>query len=445
MARRKPTGDSLDVIKAVLSGASRSLKVSLILSEMFDREYWGKASSFHFAGSHHNISTYPSRTTGQHPWAQDYIKPGEVNGELRILLPRRLYEGRNQNGAASRSFLDGFDRRTFVRSKLSWEGGDLQFAADPVSPGGRVLIYGGMARHYWGRNLDRDEYEYVLRVEFGAARAVDLSQFGPHVDFLVALLPESRTALIAHPVTRDLGVAQAAAAELLRLYGKRSPPELQRLAECLQTRIGDALLQPEPALQLCLRLRRDLPLIAPAEDRDLRAALELYVDRNCAGAGTSCATADGTRRMLRAAPDLLKRALDAAADLELERLTAPRLLGLIEAQLRADNSPDQALFQIKEGEIGKLGFRVLRVPYLAAPHIMAEWPGISYANVMAIDRTVFVPAFGLGKAEDKIFDNLAANLGSGYRVIPVYARYSLLHNAGVHCVFGVVRNSARAD
>ena len=441
VARRKPTGDSLDVIKTVLSRLPRPVKVSLSTTEIFDAGGWQSAIGFHFPGTRHAITVRGSKTTAEHPWAQDYVKPGQANGELRILLPRRLYEGRNPNGAASGLFLDGFDGRAFVRSKLSWEGGDLQFAADPGNANARVLVYGGMARHYWGRNLEPDEYEYVLRTEFGADRAINLSQFGPHVDFLVALLPDARTALVAHPAGRDLELAGAAAAELLRLYGKRSPRELRQLAAYFDTNTSDPDWNADLPLQLCVRLRRSLPLIPPTEDRELQSALASYIDRNCPDQRTACSTVDGRRAMLGAAPDLLRRVLDSAADLEMERAAAPRLLSLIEAQLRTDTTPDYGLFEAKEREIRKLGLRVIRVPYIAAPHRMAEWPGISYANVVEIDRTVFVPAFGLGKTEERIFADLRAKLGSGFEVVPVYARFSMLHNAGVHCVLGIVRDS----
>jgi hypothetical protein len=133
--------------------------------------------------------------------------------------------------------------------------------------------------------------------------------------------------------------------------------------------------------------------------------------------------------------------LDTAADLEFETTVPPRLLGLIESQLPGAAVPDWELFEAKEREVRDLGFRVIRVPYLAAPHIMAEWPGISYANVLTMERTVFVPAFGLGAAEDRIFADLRTQLGHGYQVVPVYARFNLVHNAGVHCVFGIVRKA----
>jgi hypothetical protein len=444
VARRKPIGDSLDIIKAVLSRMTRPVPVTLSLREEFEAQYWKEATSFHFPFTRHTITIQASAATVAHPWAQDYIKAGSCNGELRILLPRLLYEGRTATGAASRPFLDGFRTGTFVRSKLSWEGGDLQFVVDPKNPSIHILFYGAMARHYWGRSLSPGEYEYVLRTEFGAARAIDLSQFGPHVDFLVAFLPTERKALFALPVRGDFGVASAAAAELLRLYGERAPRELQQLAEYFHRNPDDPNWDMDRPLRLIGKLQRELPAIPAARDTNLQSALAAYVDRHCPADIAACSSVAGRKTMIRAAPDLLRRALDAAADYEFEATMTPRLLGLIQSQLPNAAVPDWELFEAKEREIRKLGFQVIRVPYLVAPHMMAEWPGISYANVLTIEHTVFVPAFGLGKAENRIFAELQTKLGGGYQVVPVFARFSLLHNAGVHCVFGIVRDSGLA-
>ena len=51
-----------------------------------------------------------------------------------------------------------------------------------------------------------------------------------------------------------------------------------------------------------------------------------------------------------------------------------------------------------------------------------------------------MPSLGLGEAEAAIFAKLQAEIGPGYQVMPVNARLGLLHNGGVHCVFGIERD-----
>ena len=68
-----------------------------------------------------------------------------------------------------------------------------------------------------------------------------------------------------------------------------------------------------------------------------------------------------------------------------------------------------------------------------------HWAGVSYVNLLALDRKLFVPAFGLGEFEERVFSGIARGLGGRYRVEPTYARTALLSNGGAHCVVGLVR------
>jgi len=145
--------------------------------------------------------------------------------------------------------------------------------------------------------------------------------------------------------------------------------------------------------------------------------------------------------MFERAPDLLKRSLDAVASMVVKSELTPRLLGVIEAQLRAEPWPREALLERKARELERLGFRVLRIPHLVAENAGA-WPGVSYANSLVWGRRIFVPALGLGGYEERLYRDLEEQLGSAYDVIPVPARFALLRNGGVHCVFGLVRGSA---
>jgi agmatine/peptidylarginine deiminase len=62
-------------------------------------------------------------------------------------------------------------------------------------------------------------------------------------------------------------------------------------------------------------------------------------------------------------------------------------------------------------------------------------------NLLLVDKTLFVPTFGLGKAEDDIVAKLAKQLPEGYTLHPVYSRHALMYNGGVHCSFGIFRSA----
>ena len=99
----------------------------------------------HFRNIPHSVKFKQTSATDSNPWVQDYVKSGKVNGETRVLLPRRLLEGSAEYGERFCSFLDELTSGTFVRSKLSWEGGDIQFMNHPRFPDETILFYGDTA------------------------------------------------------------------------------------------------------------------------------------------------------------------------------------------------------------------------------------------------------------------------------------------------------------
>ena len=445
VARRKPTGDSLDIIKAVLRQLPQPMQITLSSPEQFEAEYWPPALQFHFPNTRHHIRILRSEASTTHPWAQDYVKAGVADGERRILTPRRLFEGRASDGEAFRPLLDAFRNGPFVRSKLSWEGGDLQFFAPPKNPQKLLLVYGSSARAYWGEQLEPREYEYVLRTEFGADEALDLTRIGPHADYLVTALPADGIALLAWPVREDYALAKAATAELLKIYGRRAPPRLFELARLFED--PETSLAEDPGLpaRLVDWLRQSLPALPGEPNRQLIADQAVYLSQNCPNDPLACYTGDGGRRLLRNNPELWRRLADDTADQQDELSMTPLLLALIANQLPGAMTLDLDQLGRTDKELRQLGFRVIRVPYLIGR--MEDWPGVSYINHLRVGRSLFVPELGLPSVEEPIFAELRRKLGPSYQVIAVPARSSLANNGGVHCVFGIVPalGGAQAD
>lgn len=433
---REPHGDSLEILQTVLARAPHPLDVTLTINQDYDPRHWPAAAQRRFGAMPHRIQTRPSRAEVTQPWAQDYLKSGWAAGDRRLLVPYRLYEGRAGDGEIFRPLLDGFEEGRLIRSKLSWEGGDLQLARDPRDPDRLILFHGAAARAYWGANLDPAEYAYVLRSELGADASVGLSGLSAHVDYVLTLLPLDRTVLLSAPVRGDAVLMRAAADALSQAWAAQAPASLAALATSIQRGAP-----PERIRQRIEQVQAELASLDLDLDPVLSAELDAYSAQHCPQDPDACFDGAPRAEMFERAPALLKRALDAVASMVVKSELTPRLLGVIEAQLRAEPWPREALLERKARELERLGFRVLRIPHLVAENAGA-WPGVSYANSLVWGRRIFVPALGLGGYEDRLYRDLEEQLGRAYEVIPVPARFALLRNGGVHCVFGLVRGSA---
>jgi hypothetical protein len=203
-------GDSLDVLRAILQSVEKPPPVTMALNHDLHAAYHTAARSRHFGADAGQVSLIPSPVLRPYnPWAQDFVKSGRVGGEFRGLVPRRLYEGSSENGPVYEPLLDQIAPTLpgFVRSRLSWEGGDLMAVRDPAHPDRFLLVHGNAARPYWG-DLTPAEYAYVLRLEFGVDATLDLSGLAAHVDFAVNFLAGSKVALLARPLTGNQSLAR---------------------------------------------------------------------------------------------------------------------------------------------------------------------------------------------------------------------------------------------
>ena len=440
---RKPVGASIDILRGVLAEVRPSIEVDLLVVREFDERLWPSALARSFPDSdRRRYRIIGINSTNVFAWGQDFIRSGRVGATPRLLVPRRVFEGRGADGALSIPILDVLQGEQYVRSKLSWEGGDLLIAVQPGSDRRRILIHGGSAGEYWAsESLTSKEYGYVLGREFGADLTVDLSPIGPHVDYLVSILPDGKTVLVAEPVRESYPLAKSSADELEAFYGDGAPSELAALVallrsspEVLRERAGDI----ESAIE---RLR---PILEAHERKlgpEFEARIAAYIRSNCPQDPTQCFVGIGKQTMFEKNPALAREVADAATSGELEKALPQRLLDLIEGQL--PNAPlwrndmlDDAATTMKQ-----LGFRVVRVPFLVSPKHIDHWVGVSYTNSLAIRGKLFVPAFGLGEAEEAIFADMARKLPT-LRIVPIHARYSLLDNGGVHCILGPVRGSS---
>jgi hypothetical protein len=439
VVRRKPDGDSLSIAKQVLPQIDHPIDVTLSVAGNFERSRWPEALKFHFGESRHRFEVRQSGAKSSHPWAQDHQKAGEVDGKLRILVPRRLYEGRREDGALFGPMLDKLDDPVFTRSKLSWEGGDLQFVRDPKTPSRVILVHGGVGRYYWGMQLSGAETSYVLAAEFGAEAAIDLTPTTVHADFVAAFLPADDIVLVSQSVRNDPELFRAAASMLDRLCGAHPPPALLDLQRFLATWNGDLAASASPIRGLLRGLEKAFAEYEYPEDPVIESELTAYVDAHCGGDAPACFQDDAKRQMIALAPDLLRRATDQTTDMLQFDLGVSRMLALMEAQLPREPTPRELALDGTARTFEDMGFRVIRVPYLYSPALHDSWPGVSYVNSFVDGHKIFMPAIRLGAYETKMFAELQERIGSGYRIVPVNALSSVLNNGGVHCVFGIVR------
>ncbi|MEZ5367097.1 MAG: hypothetical protein R2748_33365 [Bryobacterales bacterium] len=439
IVRTEPNGDSLSIAKQALPLIDRPLDVTLSIPGGFDPELWPGALAFHFGESKHRFQMRKSGSSSSHPWAQDHQKAGEVDGRLCILVPRRIFEGRRDDGETFGPMLDRLDDPVFTRSKLSWEGGDIQFTTDPRNPERLVLMHGGVGRYYWGLGLTPAESSYVLTAEFGADLAIDLTPTSMHADYAAMALPKGGVVLVSRSTGNDPDLFLAAAGVIERLFGARPPPAWLDFRRFLETWDKDLATAAGPLRGLIRGVARSLPSYEYPEDPELERNLTAYVGEQCGGDPTSCFGGPGKNAMLERAPDLLRRSSNQSAAIALFDLAAERMLGVMEAQLPREASPRELALEGVAETFEKLGFRVIRVPYIYAPKLHDAWPGVAYVNSLVDGDRIFMPALGLGRLETEMFADIQQQLGPDYQVIPVNAWASVLSNGGVHCVFGIVR------
>jgi hypothetical protein len=427
-------GYSLDIAKSVLSRLPRTINVRLSIAGGFDQSLWTPAAEAHFAGSPHHFSFFDSGTGEPHPWAQDHIKAGELNGQLRILIPRRLFEGRQEDGELTKGLLSRLEQERFVRSKLSWEGGGLQFVGDPRDPSKTILAIGGGMR-YWGEELSQQEFAYVLRVEFGADEVLDLSAIGPHADYLVAFLPADNTVLVSTMVRRSAEAARAAAFALLDSFGDEKPAAVRRLASLLAEWPAVFSDRPPPIMAAIAEARRTLERLEPEDDQELDGLMARYIAQHCPGNPAVCFGGAQPNRLFQTDPELARRAASRSAVDAVNSSLRPMLLDLIEAQTSIAAWKEEPLLEDAVRQLEHFGFHIVRVPHLSG----GEGTSVSYVNSLLFDRRLFVPALGLGGYEERLFAKLKNDLGGRYEILPVNARTVLSMDGGVHCVFGIIR------
>jgi hypothetical protein len=439
-------GDPLDMVKSLLAVIERPVQIHIGTNRLHAEEFYQAAIKFYFKNSPHKIVLRNSHTDADN-WPQDYLKSGSTQGQRKILVPYRLYEGKPDYGELHKPLLDTFSEPWFVRSKLSWEGGDIQVVLDPKNARKTILFYGRSAKVYWGMDLTEDEYAYILKLEFGADRTVDVSDLAPHADYFVSFIPKENIALVAEPLTRNYAVACGAAGRLLEFIGKKTPApvELVSLKNLLSSE-GQPFVLPETLehqLQKAVKEVQDNEEAWTAhEDKQLQERLATYLRLKC-GDDSQCVAKlysppEGQREILKDDINLLRDCNDAYLISKSNESLLKIYLAIIESQLSEPRPELQKRINDKVQEIQDLGFRVIRVPQIGADSTIA-WSGISYVNNLLVDYLLFLPKFGLGAVEDEIFDRLQKQLPIPYRIIPVFSQNSIVYNGGIHCRVGIVR------
>ena len=424
------------VMREVLRRIPRRLDVSILINGAHDTAAYEKATQRNFGGTPHRVTLLERGVDRTFWWVQDWMKAGASRRGPTILVPRRVFEGKPETGETFAPLLVRFARQDGVaRSRLSWEGGDLQFTRDPRDPRRLVLFYGAAAKPCWGETLTPREYEYVLRLEFGADRAVDLGGLAPHVDYFVSFLPRAGLALAGVPVSGDLAVARAALDALLARMAGAKPEALVELR--------DLLLSPKVDLdraRLALeRARRQQPEWRLAVDPTLPERMRSLVAQVCPEGG-DCLSPANQLRLIEADADTFESWVHATQSAKDEPAVIAAHLDVVEGQLEPVPEAVRRRALEKVGELEAMGFRVVRVPAfrvdLNGPR---DWPGISYVNALVLDQQVFVPRFGLGEVEDRLLRDVGAQLPVGYSIVLIDAQRVLIRNGGLHCLTGLVR------
>jgi len=429
-------GEPVGAMKEILQRIPRPLAVSILIHRVHDAAAYESATRRLFGSTPHRIALPDRGIDRTFWWVQDWVKAGLGGAGPTILVPRRVFEGKPENAEALVPMLDRFARREGVgRSRLSWEGGDLLVTRDPREPRRRVLFHGTSAKPYWGETLTPDEYAYVLGVELGTDREVDLSGLAPHVDYFASFVPRARLVLVAVPVAGDLDVARAAVDALRSRFAEPKPEALLQLRDALASPKADL----DRARAALLRARGDSPHWQLAVDPTLPERMRSLVARACP-AGGDCLSPAGQLRMMEADRDTFESWVHATQSARDEPAVITAHLDLVEGQLEPVPEPVRRRVLEKITELEAMGFRVVRVPAfrvdLNGPR---SWSGISYVNDLVVDQQIFVPRFGLGEVEERIFRDVGAQLPAGYSIVTIDAQRVLIRNGGLHCLAGLIR------
>ena len=438
--RTEVVGDSLDIVKEMLPYIRRPLEITIGVNRALERQWYDEALRLNFKDLKHSVKFHETISTVSNPWTQDYTKSGKVKDKPFILVPRRLLEGSAEYGETFKTFLDDLIHDTFVRSKLSWEGGDIQFLRHPRNPAETIVFFGDTAKNYWGKELTEEEYAYVLKVEFGADHAVNLSGLAPHIDYFVSFIPKENIALVSVPITGSQGLAFSA----LEALGQRlETPYTNEILEMARTLSVNALefRQSRKEVRSALDQLKKQQVAFPIEERlGMKERLETYIIQNCSEDPDSCFAGERQQRMYEKDLPLLRDWVSSAAVMRTDVAQIPALLSVIESQLPDYNIPDKKLREQKIAELEDLGLKVVRVPRIAGDKSLnVPWSGISYVNNLLVDNILFIPVMGLTSIEKLFIDDLKTQLPPEYKIVPVYARHLILNNGGVHCATGIIR------
>jgi len=429
-------GEPVGVMREVLRRITRPLAVDILIHRVHDAAAYDRATLRNFGETPHRIALVDRGVERTFWWVQDYLKAGTSSRGPTILIPRRIYEGSPQTGETFEPLLAQLARQDrVVRSRLSWEGGDLQFTRDPRDPQRLVLYYGSFVKPYWAETLTQREFEFVLGLEFGADRAVDLGGLFPHVDYFVSFLPRAGVALASVPVSGDLAVARAAVDALISRFAGREPRLLVELRQQLSSPRADPDRARE-ALGLARRQQADWQL---GVDPGLPERMRPLVAAACPE-GRDCLSTASQLRMLEADSAAFGEWIHATQAARDEPAVIAAHLDLVEGQMEAVPEDLRRRTLEKVGELEAMGFRVVRVPaFRVGSNGPRGWPGISYVNALVVDEQIFVPRFGLGEVEERVFRELGAQVPAGYSVVPVDAEQVLIRNGGLHCLAGLIR------
>jgi hypothetical protein len=428
LAKRNDTvGDGLDVLKTILPAVPRPLRVTLAVGGGVPDEHYRNALAYHFPATKHTFGRYEIPYGDYDPWMQDVLKAGYVGSAARVLVTRHAYEGDKTMGTDMRGMLSSLHDERTVRSNLSWEGGDLQFALDPRDRRKLLLFHGTTAKRYWGTELTAAEFAYVLQVEFGADTTVYLRDATPHVDYGMSVLPSHRIALVADLVCNNSQLARTALDVLLETYATHRPPALREIDE----RWG----APDRVREWIHKAWQTEAGWATTANQTVLAKVSTSLAAVCPQDLSACLHGGGLDRLLTRNAPVLQAWVTGQTRVAAQRHLARRMLAVMDEQLSSCNEAVRTRLNANALELQKRGFKVLRVPYVAA----GDWAGINYVNAFEVDGALFVPRFDFGIVEQAWINKLARDLPNSYRVVPVPARAVLLANGGVHCVMAIGR------
>lgn len=438
-------GDRWDILRHLNRSMSSDVPFLVILKDQFSESLYQNFLRRLKEVSSRDIQLM--RTNNEPPsWIQDAFISGRQGDKPLTLVAYRVYEGNPGYGNKYSAFLDEMaSLKGFARSQLAWEGGDLVVTENPLALGRTILFYGNTSKGYWGNELSDQEFNFILKTEFGVDEAVNIAAKVGHVDFF--LLPlDSHTLMVRRGVTENVPLTCDILEIMMNDFNTRlrvNPKGFNQLKwKICSMQASDSLQEVLPLFEAALaefELHRE-DWVTNQSFIPHYGKFEEFINKTCLNdfngkCSDELDSSAGLEKLMAFDAKLLDNYLDSQMDGISNSMRFGMYIDLLKGQLNKVNPQEEATNIRIRDQLREMGFKVIEVEYPLRDD--KAWAGYSPLNSLVHENTIFMPSLGLKRFDQRSIDRLQAQTGLDVVLVP--SLKSLVNNAGVHCAIKSLR------